>query len=186
MGANPHLSAGVIADCRRLEGLSPMDLLDRLLGHDEWTTRLLLDLCEGLSEGEFDREFSIGHGSLRTTFDHIVHNVEVWTQLMAHQTVVRQADRTIPGMRRRLEKAFGLLREVARDIAERGAWNETWIDYLEDPPRETEYGTSIAHVITHSMHHRAQVIHMLRQLGVSPLPEGDVFSWENAFFPSKE
>jgi uncharacterized damage-inducible protein DinB len=28
------------------------------------------------------------------------------------------------------------------------------------------------------MHHRAQVLHMLRRLGVSGLPEGDVLSWE--------
>jgi uncharacterized damage-inducible protein DinB len=75
---------------------------------------------------------------------------------------------------------------VARDIAQRAAWDDTWTDTIEDPPRETEYGTSIAHVITHSMHHRAQVIHMLRQLGVNPLPEGDVFSWENALPTEKE
>ena len=163
-----------------------MDLLDRLLGHDEWTTRLLLDICEPLTDEELDRDFRIGHGTLRSTFDHIVHNVEVWTQLMAHQTVVKQSDRSIPGMQRRLENAFSLLKQVARDIAERGAWDETWSDYIEEPPRETAYGTSIAHVITHSMHHRAQVIHMLRHLGVSPLPEGDVFSWENSLPSPKE
>jgi uncharacterized damage-inducible protein DinB len=37
----------------------------------------------------------------------------------------------------------------------------------------------IAHVITHSMHHRAQLIFMLRELGVEDLPEGDVLSWES-------
>jgi hypothetical protein len=28
------------------------------------------------------------------------------------------------------------------------------------------------------MHHRAQLLYMLRRLGVADLPEGDVFSWE--------
>jgi uncharacterized damage-inducible protein DinB len=28
------------------------------------------------------------------------------------------------------------------------------------------------------MHHRAQVLYMLRQLGLTELPEGDVLSWE--------
>ena len=42
------------------------------------------------------------------------------------------------------------------------------------------FGAAIAHVITHSMHHRAQVLNMMRHLGMKDLPEGDVFSWENA------
>jgi uncharacterized damage-inducible protein DinB len=50
---------------------------------------------------------------------------------------------------------------------------------LDNPPREKSYGTSLAHIITHSMHHRAQVLYMLRLSGVRNLPEGDVFSWEN-------
>nr|WP_274378933.1 hypothetical protein [Deinococcus cavernae] len=32
--------------------------------------------------------------------------------------------------------------------------------------------------MTHSMHHRAQLIHMLRHLNVADVPEGDVLSWE--------
>jgi len=29
------------------------------------------------------------------------------------------------------------------------------------------------------MHHRAQLLYLLRLSGVDSLPEGDVFSWEN-------
>ncbi|MEO2015569.1 MAG: hypothetical protein ABGZ53_14495 [Fuerstiella sp.] len=29
------------------------------------------------------------------------------------------------------------------------------------------------------MHHRAQVLYMLRRVGVVDLPEGDVLSWES-------
>jgi len=49
---------------------------------------------------------------------------------------------------------------------------------LDDPPAEKTFGGAIAHVLTHSMHHRAQVLHMLRRLGVGDVPEGDVLSWE--------
>jgi uncharacterized damage-inducible protein DinB len=59
-----------------------MDLLDRLLGHDVWTTRLLLMRCEQLSDEELDREFDIGHRSVRRMLLHIIRNVEVWTDLM--------------------------------------------------------------------------------------------------------
>jgi uncharacterized damage-inducible protein DinB len=40
------------------------------------------------------------------------------------------------------------------------------------------YAGAIGHVITHSMHHRVQVMYMLRRLGVERVPEGDVLSWE--------
>ena len=35
----------------------------------------------------------------------------------------------------------------------------------------------LAHVATHGMHHRAQCLNMLRQLG-APLPEIDLLEWQ--------
>ena len=162
----------------RRELLANMDLLDRLLRHDEWTTRKLLEICVALNDEQLDREFDIGHRTLRATLNHIVHNVEAWSSLMAGEACERQENDSVAGMLRRLSVAYVRLRRIARNVAETGAWDETWIDHLESPPRPKSYGTSIAHVITHSMHHRAQVLYLLRLSGVSPLPEGDVFSWE--------
>ena len=45
-----------------------MDLLDRLLGHDRWTTARLLNLSRGLTDVQLDQPFDVGHQSLRTTF----------------------------------------------------------------------------------------------------------------------
>ncbi len=156
-----------------------MNLLDRLLGHDAWTTRQLLAIAARLSEEQLDREFDIGHRSLRATFNHIIHNMEVWSSLMAAEGIRRQDDRTIPGMIGRLAVAEIRLSRIARRIAAENAWDETWTDILDSPPQAKTYGTAIAHVLTHSMHHRAQVLYMLRHSGVHSLPEGDVFSWEN-------
>ena len=38
-------------------------------------------------------------------------------------------------------------------------------------------GVILTHVTTHSMHHRAQCLNMLRQLGVDPLPANSVMEW---------
>jgi uncharacterized damage-inducible protein DinB len=78
----------------------------------------------------------------------------------------------------RLERAATDLSSVARAVAERGGWDEQWVDHLDDPPAKKTYGGGIAHIITHSMHHRAHVLYYLRRLGVRELPEGDVLSWE--------
>jgi uncharacterized damage-inducible protein DinB len=160
-----------------------MDLLDRLLGHDAWTTRLLLARCEGLSDVELDCEFDIGHRSVRRTLLHIIRNVEVWSDLMGQRPVRADAGsradgRSVAGMSARLDRAADDLATLARSVAVRGAWDATWVDYLDRPPQEKTFGSGIAHLITHSMHHRAQLLYLLRRLGVADLPEGDVFSWE--------
>ena len=161
-----------------------MDLLDRLLGHDAWTTRRLLTLAGTLDDTALDRGFDVGHGTLRATLEHVVRNMEVWTDLMAGVPVRDRpaaddtAARSPAGLAARLDRAAKDLARVARDIAGRGAWDITWLDVLDDPPTRKTYGGALAHVITHSMHHRAQAIHMLRRLGVPDVPEGDVLSWE--------
>ena len=50
---------------------------------------------------------------------------------------------------------------------------------MPGPGTQGRGGGGIAHIITHSMHHGAQLLYMLRRLGVQGLPEGDVLSWEN-------
>lgn len=157
-----------------------MDLLDRLLGHDAWTTKLLLGLCTDMTDEQLDRDFYIGHRTLRATFNHIIHNTEVWSSLMAHEALAVSTDLSVPGLLMRLEVASARFRQVSRSVADKSSWDEKWLDYLENPPQELSYGSAIAHVITHSMHHRAQVLYMLRLSGVTNLPEGDVFSWEKA------
>ena len=151
-----------------------MDLLDRLLGHDAWTTRQLLVRCGELTDAQLDQPFDIGPGTVRATLEHIVRNVEAWTDLMAGQPV-----RAVEGpVIERLDRAVADLAALGRPIAQRSGWDETWVDTLDDPPREKTFGGAIAHVLTHGMHHRAQVLYMLRRLGVADLPEGDVLSWE--------
>lgn len=164
-----------------------MDLLDRMLGHDAWTTGRLLALCRGLGDEALDRPFGLGPGTVRATLAHIVRNTEVWSGLM-DGSIRRWADvadetparRTVEALVRRHEAASDRLARVARRVRDRDTWDSTWVDALEEPARTRTYGGAIAHVLTHSMHHRGQVLFMLRRLGVEGVPEGDVLSWEAA------
>jgi uncharacterized damage-inducible protein DinB len=159
-----------------------MDLLDRLLGHDAWTTRQLLRRCRDLTDEQLDREFDIGHRTVRATFLHILRNMEGWAHLMTGLPVraksVQFEDGNVTAMTDRLDRAAANLARVARAVAERNGWDERFLDTMDEPPTEHSYGGGIAHVITHSMHHRAQVLYLLRKLGLEGLPEGDVLSWE--------
>lgn len=165
-----------------------MDLLDRLLDHDAWTTRRMLASAARLTDEELDREFDLGLRTVRATFQHIVRNMEIWTDLMAGGAIRPDggndpAGRTVAALTARLDVAATNLARVARDVADRNAWDELWLDHLDDPPRWKSYGGAIVHVITHSLHHRAQLSHLLRRLGASDVPEGDVLGWEAAISP---
>lgn len=163
--------------------VKPMELLDTLLAHDAWTTRQILEICEHLSVDQLDREFDIGHRTLRCTLDHIIHNMDAWSTLMADVPYQRDTDVTVPGLKRRLLVAAEKLKRVASDVADSRSWDAFWTDHLDDPPQQKRFGTAIAHVIIHGAHHRAQLLYMLRLSGVKQMPEGDVFSWENMVGP---
>jgi uncharacterized damage-inducible protein DinB len=158
-----------------------MDLLDRLLGHDAWTTRLLLERCGELTDEQLDRPFDIGHRTVRATLLHVIRNMEAWADLMNGEAVRVEEARSVEGMLARLDRAAADLARAAHAVAGRDGWDERFVDTLDDPPAEKSYGGAIAHVITHSMHHRAQLLYMLRKLGMEKLPEGDVLSWEQNF-----
>ena len=59
-----------------------VDLLDRLLGHDEWTTRQVLERAQEVDPSALHRTFDIGHGSFYETAVHMIANVRTWTDLM--------------------------------------------------------------------------------------------------------
>ena len=167
-----------------------MDLLDRLLDHDAWTTRQLLLRCRDLTDEQLDRAFDIGPRTVRATLLHIIRNVEVWADLMAGGPVrdnagARPGERSVPALIARLDRAHADLGALARDVARRSAWDERWLDVMDSPPTQKTYGGAIAHVLTHDMHHRAQLLFMLRRLGVQALPEGDVLSWESQAAPGR-
>jgi len=160
-----------------------MDLLDRLLGHDAWTTRQLLLLSADLDDEQLDRPFDIGHRTLRATFRHLIGNMETWTDLMRERPV-----RPRPESRAEVESVAGLLARLdaiapdfaalATEIRDAGRWDALWTDVLDDPPQQKTYGGGIGHLITHSMHHRGEIQHLLARLGVPNAPEGDLLGWE--------
>ena len=163
-----------------------MDLLDRLLGHDVWSTRQLLLQSRPLTEAQLDQAFEIDSRTLRECFVHMIGNMETWTDLL-YERPVRGADwhavqpRTLEGLLARLEAARADFAALARRIGREGRWDETFIDVLDQPPRPKTFGGAIAHVITHDMHHRAQAMLMMEQLGVREHIEGDALTWENKY-----
>ncbi|MCW5875383.1 MAG: DinB family protein [Anaerolineales bacterium] len=157
-----------------------MNILERFLGHDLDSTRELLELCLPLSDEQLDRRFDAGWGTLRLTFEHMIANIEVWSDLMQERPV-----RTDPrpnsalDLLFRLEAAYSDFAAFALQAEREGRLDALFSDVLDRPPQQKTVGGAIGHLITHNMHHRAELLHMLHRLGLpGELPEGDLMGWE--------
>ena len=157
-----------------------LDLLDRLLEHDAWTTRRVLQFAQTLTDEQLDQDFDIGHRTVRETAQHMIGNTEVWTDLMAARPIRRMpaARQSVVELQRRFEAAFSDFAQVARESRDTQRLSALYVDVLDEPPRQKSYAGTILHVITHDHMHRAEILHMLDRLGVQGLIEGDVLSWE--------
>ncbi len=155
-------------------------ILDRLLGHDAGTTRELISIAADLDPAALERAFPIGLGSVRATLHHIVRVMECWMDLMLEKPVRARFEIEAPlsEFSARLDTVASELRTLAETLATEGRIDSTFVDLLDDPPKEKTFGGALVHVATHGMHHRAQVLWMLRELGVGELPEGDALGWE--------
>jgi uncharacterized damage-inducible protein DinB len=152
--------------------------LDVLLAHDHWATRNILEACEALTEEQFHRRFEIGPGSLHDTTTHIVGAMRGWGDLLAGREQRPRLEHG--GVKRTPAELLILLNEIAADLATSARLYR--LDEVVTGSRGGKNyrflrGGVLTHVTTHGMHHRAQCLNMLRQLGVSPLPMSSVLEW---------
>ena len=159
-----------------------MDIVDRLLAHDTWTTRQLLLACQGLDDLAFDQDFDIDHTSLRMTFEHIIANMETWTDLLYERPVSKRAGNSISALLDRLSHISRDFADITRKIVREQRYDDCFLDTLDDPPKKKTFGGAIGHVITHNMHHRAQIMYMMERAGIKDHIEGDLLSWESTSF----
>lgn len=156
-----------------------MNLLERLLGHDYATTHDLLERCLELSDEQMDRVFDVGWETLRKTFDHIIGNIELWTDLMLERPVRDwSTEVTVNQLLERLEQSYAEFSQFALQVESEGRLDDLFTDVLDEPPTQKSLGGAIGHVLTHNMHHRAELLHIMYRLGMKNLPEGDLMGWD--------
>src|SRR4051794_19537860 len=104
-----------------------MDVLDRLLVHDEWATRQLLERCRTLTDAQLDQEFDIGHRSLRMTFDHMIPNLCYWPGLMTGESSDEIWDvSSLDSIIAYFDRAFAAFAANARRVRDEGRLEVTF------------------------------------------------------------
>ncbi|HCT46316.1 MAG: hypothetical protein CMJ35_11635 [Phycisphaerae bacterium] len=147
-----------------------------LLAHDRWANNQLYAACQALSQEQFTQPFPMGTGSLRNNLVHNLGAMRGWTDVL---------DET--ESRPRLEEGQHTLDDIIAmhdpiaDDFQRAALRRPFDTIINRQRGDESYtftvGGILAHVTTHSMHHRAQCLNMLRQLGIESLPRSSVMEW---------
>ena len=158
-----------------------MDLLDIFLAHNHGSTAQLIEQSSTLNDAHLDQEFDLGLRTVRATFDHIIENIEWWTDLIDHRpkrtfASLGEDPLTLTGLKIRLEVVSAEFAALARQAQAEGRLDEEWPS-REDQQATYRKGTTIVHVITHGAHHRSQVIHMLKRIGVKEVIGGEALGY---------
>lgn len=155
------------------------DPLTILLAHDRWATTQLLDACAALPPEQFHQRFDIGPGNLHDTLTHVIGAMRAWTDTLAGAEPRPRIE--TDGQRRTPETLRAMLNEACTAFAaeaRRLPLDESATRTMKTGERATfTRGAILMQVLTHGMHHRAQCLNMLKQLGVSPLPPSSVTEW---------
>lgn len=164
-----------------------MDLTDRLLDHDLWLTRRLLEKATTLSDAQLDASlvkpeqpvpFDVVEQTLRDVLRRIVFTKEVWVAAVLGRTLPAIEDNSAAGLLRRMEAAFGEFRALAQRVKAENLWDAEFVDMICEPPERFTYGGMIAHVVTFAAYRRTVALQALERLGVSDLGYGDPIEWE--------
>lgn len=157
-----------------------MDILDRYLGYEAWTLRHFITRCRDITPSQLHQSFDIGHGTVHDTVEHIIDNLESWTDLMRQRDVRHfpPLAATPDSYLQRFDDAMADFADCARRLVADGRLDETYVDVLATPPKAKTFGGTLLHVLTHTTVHRWEIQHMLQRLGLPDLLEGDALSWE--------
>lgn len=178
MRSNPpppeHIGEGVEAGLRAWfnAGMDQMRVYEYLERSRAW----VLDRVRERTEEEHRRDFAIGPGSLARTLTHIVVSEWYYVERMLRRDVPRYEEWTVrdenPPPFAALEAMWSAqARETRSAIGRIGDWDRRIVyRVIDDAGREIEVTTTARDLFTqlmlHEVHHRAQILQMLRRLGV--------------------
>ncbi len=170
--------------------MNAIDLLQRLHQHRAWVNGNLLAAAANLSDEQLRLPFPIGQGSIWQSLLHLYAAEHVWLEaLLGNEEFLVPGD--LPGKLTGNQQGEGGITGL-KDLRQKwSALDQRWRDYLATLKPEaleetvyrkitsfapgTRFGTRrsdiLLHVCTHAHYTAAQVVNMLRQIGVAKLPE---------------
>jgi len=183
---DPVVGAAVRLAQEQPEG-GAMNLTDRLIDHDLWLTRRLLEKATTLTAAQLDAPlakpehpvpFDGVEQTLRDVLTRIVFTKEVWVAAVLGRKLTEAQDHSAAALLRRMEAAFGEFRALVQRVQTEKLWDAEFVDLLCEPPERFTYGGMIAHVLTFAAYRRTVALQAMARLGITDLGYGDPIEWE--------
>ena len=173
-------------------GGDDMDLYDIFAGAESFHTRKLLEHARELTPEQLDAPLNnktyvfpwdSPAGSLRDLLKRIVQTKEIWTAALTGGTFsdpnAEPPEQGTPDvLLARLQKVDVEFNRVLKDVRNRNAWGDTFVDALCEPPETFTFGGMFAHVVTFNGYQRLVALDALRRLGVKVEGFGCPTEWE--------
>lgn len=169
-----------------------MDILSHLLWFDEQFLQQALTLLAAQPDPLLDQPLDhlpagLEPPTLRALLDQHVFTKEVWVAaVQGGELPSQQRDRSLSGLRERLQNAFPAFQEIALDVQQSGRWAEPFEDALCEPAELFPYGGMIAHVLSTDGYWRQLLSGALAQVGLQLSADPMHFSMASAPMPALE
>jgi uncharacterized damage-inducible protein DinB len=161
------------------------ELLIQYAKYNIWANKRVLDILSMLDDATLDKDIISSYRSLRLTVYHIWSAEKIWLDrlLLAEKPV--WAESIFAGDFKEAAKNWSeasqqLLQFAARQFNDRSFEHVVEYISLQKQPFKSPVHAVLMQVFNHSTYHRGQLITMLRQAGVSKIPNTDfiIFSRE--------
>jgi uncharacterized damage-inducible protein DinB len=159
-------------------------LIDVQLACSAWGVRQAIEACAGLSSASFSQPLDVGpppgsvQGALAHTIEAMFYFADNFSGRAYHERPhFQEAQRTVAGMQSLLAEAESELRGAIHGFLFANEDNLDAPVHWSYAKRDIPASLALAQVFDHATHHRVQAMHMLKKLGVSPLPEASPLDW---------
>jgi AraC family transcriptional regulator len=183
-GIHFHPPAGLLIPGARNGSSSSSDLTDRLVNHHLDRVRELLAAAETLPPEALEREvrprivltwFEGVEPTAALMCERLVYTLEVWVAAMAGHAVPAGGGPWEP----RFERAALTFERLAKDIRDRGGFDDAFVDALCEPPQSFTYGGVLSHILSYGAVRREALTFVLIELGANvEASAGDPILWE--------
>ena len=157
------------------------ELLQQLAAYNIWANQRLLEVILALPEEKQKQELPSSFKSLYRTVLHMWSAENIWWQRMKLQEHITKP----------FDIFKGTMEELANEYLQQNRQWQEWVNNASDAALDHVFQYQnfqreqfkqpiyqmLLHVFNHGTYHRGQLINMLRQLGITKLPDTDFIVW---------
>lgn len=152
-------------------------LLQSYTQYNRWAYQRIFDTLHQLPTTALETPVVSSFNSIRTTLLHLLDAESIWWQRLKLQEHIQVPSVLFTGTATELEKQILLQAERWADwVNEAPEIQLTHTIHFQDRkghPQKIQVADMIIHVVNHTSYHRGQLITLLRQQGLTKLPQTD-------------